>query len=265
MAKAKIKSVAKKGTSELSTNVMDMKADQNIGIGNADSDSYAIPFLQALQALSPQMDDDNISGTKPGMMINTITNELYDVGEKGKSECLFIPAAYKRSFLQWEKDRGGFKGEHDPAKVIAGEIEGLVKDQNGFYQIETKTGLDDLQDTRMHYGLVQTKSGSWIPAIVSLSSTQIKKSKRLMSLIQGLEMEDSEGNKFTPPMFSHMYTIKTVKESNTQGSWHGISFMVNRPLNEDEVDVYMKARKLALDVGTGAATASTPDVETDKL
>ena len=63
--------------------------DAGRGMEEADKDSYAIPFLAILQGLSPQI--ESVEGARPGMICNTITNELF-------KECLVIPCYYQRRF-----------------------------------------------------------------------------------------------------------------------------------------------------------------------
>ena len=48
-------------------------------------DDLALPFLKVLGQLSPECnkrDAKHVKGAEPGMIINTVTNEVYD-GEKG--------------------------------------------------------------------------------------------------------------------------------------------------------------------------------------
>ena len=72
----KKKAVAKTEANLPSTMVQDMKADAGKGSEGVDKDSLAIPFLVILQPLSPACDDDDgVKGAKPGMFMNTITEE----------------------------------------------------------------------------------------------------------------------------------------------------------------------------------------------
>ena len=70
-------------------------ADQ--GFDNVDSKSLALPFLKILGQLSPQVtqgDSQFISEARPGMIFNTVTNQLYD-GAKGIK---VVPCFYKLVF-----------------------------------------------------------------------------------------------------------------------------------------------------------------------
>ncbi len=51
------------------------------GFDNVDSNSLALPFLKVLGQLSPQVtqgDSQFIAEARPGMIYNTVTNELYN-------------------------------------------------------------------------------------------------------------------------------------------------------------------------------------------
>ncbi len=224
------------------------EGDIGAGVEEADKDSYAIPFLQVLQGLSPQI--ESVDGAKPGLIINTITNELF-------KELLVIPCYYARRFLRWgsRENGGGLKGEYSPLDVESGKIAGVTRDSLGRYTLEG----DELKDTRQHYVLFQSANGSWSPALLSLSSTQIKKSKRWMSRIQGLEIRRADGSCFTPPSFSHIYKITTCKEENNKGSWYGINVDLHGAITEPAV--YQKAKAFYDSVKAGEVEVQKPTAD----
>ena len=190
--------------------------DANSGFENADAEAYAIPFLNILQSGSPQVkksDGAYIKGAEEGMMFNTVTQEVIS-GEDGVQ---VIPCYYKRSFVKWapRETGGGYRGEVMPSdpQVTAGKTnaDGELIDAEG----------NNLVDTRTHYVLVLDKNGGYQPAVISMSSSQIKKSRQWMSRMNGLKLARKDGTLFTPPMFSHVYHLTTTAESNDQGSWFG--------------------------------------------
>lgn len=243
--------------------VLDFAADAGGGLEGADKASFAIPFISVVQALSPQI--DTVDGAKAGLFINTITNELY-------TEVLVIPCAYTRRFLRWapRSSGGGYKGEYNPIDVETGNLAGLSL-VNGAYLMDVPDGVtrvfdekgaplyDHLADTRNHFCLVQTKAGNWIQALISLGSSQIKKSKRWMSRIQGIEMKDANGRAFTPPSFSHVYKLSSVKEENGKGKWHGIEVDVVGPVAD--ADLYAAAKRFNQSVNSGAVEVAPPQAD----
>ena len=104
--------VAKKeNAGALSSNVFE--ADAAAGSQNIGQEDLALPFLKVLGQLSPEVNKRNskyVEGAEPGMIINTVTNELYD-GEKGIN---VVPVFYKRQYIEWQ-DRGESSGA--PVKI----------------------------------------------------------------------------------------------------------------------------------------------------
>jgi hypothetical protein len=242
--------------------------DSGAGLENVDAKSLAIPFIACLQALSPQcqdVKDGGVEGAKAGKFINTITNELYD-------SIKVIPVAFKREYLRWAPNRGGFRGSLNAADVDLNRVPGMsnhsgrilmdVIEGQPVLDAEGRPKFDFLSDTRNHFVLVQNSSGSWLPALISLGSTQIKKSKRWLSLISGVEMIKADGiTKYTPPSFSHIYDISSVKEENDKGKWHGVSISLSRaldPSNPSDAAAYLKAKQFNHDVNAGAVEVSQP-------
>ncbi len=231
-----------------STELIDFSADAGAGLENADKDSFAIPFIAILQGLSPQM--ETVEGAKIGGFINTITNKL-------SASVHVVPCGFQRRYLEWApRDQGGgFRGQHE---VVAIESDPSVTrdDKN---QLVTREG-NLLKDTRMHYVLVVEEDGSFSPAIISMSSTQIKKSKRWLSMIQNVQLKDASGKHFNPPSFSHTYRLTSVKESNDSGAWYGYDVALNKQVADKEL--YAAAKKLNEQIRAGSIVASTPVVET---
>lgn len=212
---------------------IDFGADAGVGMEGADAQSFAIPFLSALQKISPQCEEADakfIPEAKGGMLYNSVTSELYD----GKAGIIFLPAAYQRRFLRWGPRGGegaGFRGELTVEQVAAMEESGkairvdgalLVVDENGDANPKK---CDRLADVRNHFGiLVNEATGSYMRVLLSLGSTQIKKSKLLMSLLSNVKVKAASGAMVTPPTFANKVRITTVPESNDKGSWYGYKF-----------------------------------------
>ena len=91
--------------------------DSGAGIEQADSSSFAIPFITMLQAQSPAVVDETVEGAKAGLFINSITNELY-------VKVSVIPTYYQRRFLRWSprSKGGGYKGEFSPIDVETNNV-----------------------------------------------------------------------------------------------------------------------------------------------
>jgi len=97
--------LTKKTEGALATNMFE--ADANAGTHNMEQDDLALPFLKVLGQLSPEINKQNgkyVQGAEPGMILNSVTKELFD-GSKGID---VIPCFYKREYLEWKpRELGG--------------------------------------------------------------------------------------------------------------------------------------------------------------
>lgn len=223
-----------------------MYEDSGAGMESADKDSFAIPFLTVLQKISPQCDEaeaEFVEGAKAGMLFNTVTQKLYD----GKKGIIFLPCAYQRRFIRWGPrgtSEGGFKGEMLPEAAAQLRDSGEVVDREGrlFYPLPDGTidekKCDHLSDTRNHFGiLVEEESGEAQQVLLSLGSTQIKKSKMLMSLLNSAKIKGPKGL-VTPPTWANRILLTTVQESNDKGSWNGLKVQPSDPKYVQGKDLY---------------------------
>lgn len=248
---------AKKDTTEQTTDVAvkqagelaalnDMfAAEAGAGFEEASAASYAIPFLYVLQSGSPQCkksDGAYIKGAEEGMLFNSVTKEIYP----GDTGIVVIPCHYTHRFNEW-KDRdagGGFVHEYLPGQepVTHKDDKGRDKLDNG----------NNLVDTRNHYVLLVKEDGSFEPALMTLSSTQLKKSRQWMSVMNGIKMKRGEAF-VTAPMMSRMYRITTVPESNDKGSWFGVKIELEGVVTD--AGLFKAAMEFRDAVKTGTAQA----------
>ena len=244
--------IAEREDTELSTAVVNFEDDAGGGFEESDKDSFAIPYARIVQKLSPQCDEtsgDYLEEAKAGMIINSVTEQLYD----GKLGMNVIPCHFRRVFVEWNtrENGGGFVAEYDAAN---GALIETTKDEKK--RDITKDGTQ-LVDTRCHYVIIVNDDGSTSPAVITMSSTQTKKSKKWMTAMQNLLRERKDGTLYNPAMFASIFSMTTVPESNDQGNWYGWKFHHMRYLNEDnpvEVKLYQTARAFRDAVKQGTAT-----------
>jgi hypothetical protein len=188
------------------------EADAGAGFDEASSDAYAIPFLRILQSNSAQCkrtEPTYIKGAGEGDFYNTVTEKLYSNETGGVN---FVPCYFRRVFNLWlpRAEGGGFKGVMSEAAGKA-MLQNCTKDEKN-HDITPDGFL--LVDTREHYGLV-VDADSFTPVMLPLASTQVKYSKKWMGLMQGHRLP----NGAEAPMFSHMYILTTLGQSNDEGTW----------------------------------------------
>lgn len=242
--------------------------DAGAGMENTDRESFAIPFLAIMQKGSPQVDKDTdqyVEGAEVGDLMLTTSQELFKDGEGAD----IIFAGYRRVFLRWapRDSGGGFKGEIPVDEVARERALGTIKDVEG--KLFADNG-DLVRDTRIHYILVHSENGAWVPAVLSCASTQIKKSKMLMTQLDTYMSKDPNGKMFNPASFAHVFHAETLAESNDQGNWRGWKF--NRTGFVTDADTYAAAQQFNKSVrgnavnvdyahaeGAGSADAGSED------
>jgi hypothetical protein len=234
--------------------------DAGAGMEGVDRDSFAIPFVRVLQQMSPQCTAGKTGynpAAKAGQFINTVTGELID----GNEGFIFIPCAFQRRFIQWaprSSTGGSYKGEWLPEDVAAKLVSGELKkgDDGRIYVGEPNPKKSDyVADTRNHFGLMVTDKGV-AQVLLSLSSTQIKKSKQLMGMLSSIRI-----NGQVPPTWLSKIRITTLPESNDQGSWFGIR--VEHAGFVDDPKLYDMAREFHDTIVAGMAKADYHDAEAD--
>lgn len=215
------------------------KEDAQKGLEGADKDSFAIPFLKILQPMSPEVTEESVDGAKAGLFINSVSQALHQ-------EVVVIPVAFSRRFVQWTpRDQGGgmvgqFTKSEVEDKVKAGDF---VRDGR---DIVPKDGTM-LKDTRYHYVLM-LEDNQWQQAIIAMDSTQIKRSKRWMSMISQWKMT-LHGETFNPPSYARRYILSSEKEKNDKGTWH--SFIVSAGDDIEEKALYQMAKDFNAQISAG--------------
>ena len=84
------------------------ESDASHGAQNITQEDLALPFLKVLGQLSPEVnkqDAKHVEGAEAGMILNTVTNQLYN----GKQGIEVLPVFYKRQYIEWQ-ERGAGKG-----------------------------------------------------------------------------------------------------------------------------------------------------------
>ena len=211
----------------LATNIFE--ADAGAGSQNITQEDLALPFLKVLGQLSPEINKQNakfINGAEAGMIVNSVTKELYD----GKKGIEVIPVHYERQYVEW-KDRGATSTGAPVAihKANSDIINTTTRDKN--WKDRLPNG-NYLENTANHFVILLGKSPS--TALISMRATQLKVSKNWNSLMLGLKMQGEKGL-FTPPTYSHIYNLKTVQMSNDKGTWFGWSVAKVGPVSDQGV------------------------------
>ena len=265
MSKKENAVVEKKEHAVAPAGLMDFAADAGAGMEGAGQESFAIPFLSVLQKGSPQVDEASgaaIEGAKAGMLFENVTGRMFS----GKEGVVIVPCSYRREFLRWggRDTGGGFKGAYTPEDVADMRTKGQIVEFEGRLYAPEQDGSvnpnksDRFNDTRGHYVLIMDEeTGAWTEALLSLTSTQIKKSKMLMSALASVKLKNAAGQMYTPPTFANYVRVTTVGESNDKGTWFGVKFELAGQV--DRAEVYAAAKAFHANIAKGGVQVKYED------
>ena len=247
-------------------NSIDVKKDNLPSLGMFEEDAYkgmdqiggddlALPFIRILGDLSPQVKKSKaeyIEGARPGMLFNTVSKQLYD----GEAGIQVIPCYYKREYIEWS-DRG--EGPGAPIAVhpsTSGIINDTQRDSMGKDRLPNGNYLEN---TASYYVINLGADGSAAEtALITMKSTGLKTSRQWNSMMSSIKLDGKNG-KFTPPMFSHVYHLKTVEMSNKKGTWNTWSVDKVGPIQDRAL--YEQAKKFADSVSKGDIAAKHSNEE----
>ena len=232
--------VKKQEAGALATNMFEADADK--GSQNMGQDDLALPFLKVLGQLSPEVnkrDGKYVEGAEPGMILNSVTNEVFD-GTKGVD---VLPVFYERKYVEWA-DRGDSRGAPVAIHNAESDIVSTTTRDKSFK--DRLPNGNYLENTANHFVIVLGKSPQ--SALLSMKATQLKVSRKWNSIMMGIKLQGKNGL-FTPPTYSHIYNLKTVQMSNDKGTWFGWEVSKVGPV-EDQ-GVYGIAKSFAEQVGKG--------------
>tara|TARA_R100000742_G_C4279566_1_gene104517 strand:- start:4978 stop:5775 length:798 start_codon:yes stop_codon:yes gene_type:complete len=208
------------------------------GTENITARDTKLPILKILYANSPVLDDSDgkfNEKARQGDIYNEITGSLY----KGKEGVYVVPCLYINTFNEW-RDRGDSPGRPvmihtNPAvmnKTNRGD-DGKDRLENGNY----------IEDTGNHFVYILDKDFQPIEtALITMKSTQKKKSKLWNSMMQSRRIKGKNGF-FCPPSWASVYKLTTTKESNSQNSWYGWLVEFNRFLDKPTDRKVLEATK----------------------
>jgi len=243
----------KENAGALATNLFE--ADANAGSQNMAQEDLALPFLKVLGQLSPEVnkrDGKHVEGAEPGMILNTVTNEIFD-GDKGID---VLPVYYKRQLVEWQ-DRGESKGA--PVAIHEASSDIMSKTTRDKSYKDRLSNGNYIENTANHFVILLSKSPT--TALISMKATQLKVSRKWNSMMMGIKMQGKNGL-FTPPTYSHIYELSTVQMSNDKGTWFGWDVTKVGPVTDKSI--YDIAKNFAERVGKGEVEAKPENKEAKK-
>ena len=227
--------------------------DQGLGLENMGQEDLALPFLKVLSRQDPILDD--LENAKPGDIYNTVTGDIY----KGKEGVRVVPCVYQRRYIEWAP-RG--TGSGAPLNIFTPDEKRPKTERSSDDNREYVVGGNGsyIEETHQHFVMILNEDGTQQTALITMKSTQMKKSRKWNSMIQSRVMNGKNGA-FTPPRFSHVYHLKTVSEENSKGSWHGWEISLEGPIQEP--NIYQNAKSFAQSIMKGEVNVKHESEETN--
>ena len=243
MTQAKTNVAEKKETAVATNDLQSMfVADASAGLANVETEDLALPFLKIISKLDPILDERD--DVKAGDIINTVTGEIV----KGKTGIKVIPCYFQVKYIRWSP-RGSGTGA--PVAIYdrnAPEMPEVKRDANDNREYVQDGSGDYIEQTAQWYVKYIPEKGSASNALIALKMSQLKKSKKWLSIIMSQEMDSAKG-KVQMPMFSHVYLLKTIAEENSKGSWHGWEMALDKQI--DDVNLYTSCKSFSASIEKG--------------
>ena len=211
------------------------EGDAHAGFENVKTSSLALPILKLLQNGSGEAQKRNqnyVEGAEPGMLLNTVTKKLYN----GAEGIEVIPCHYKLEYQEWA-DFGTGSGR--PENIYDANSDILSKTTQGSDRKDRLENGNYILTVGQHFVLI-VEDGSTENALISMSATQGKISKKWNSMMMSITL-DGEKGPYTPPSFSHKYRLTSVLNSGKGNQWYGYNVTKVGPVEDSTL--YERAKK----------------------
>ena len=236
---------------QLQTAVMDFEADAKKHGSDMNRDDLQLPILRVLQDKSKAL--KTVDGAKPGMLFNTVTEDLFD-GAKGVT---VIVCAYKREYLEWEPYSGESKA---PVQTYSSSSDILTKTKKDASNRDVLPNNNYIATTMNYYVLVQDEKGFVSPAYLSMTGSALKKARRWNSVMMQVQIKKENGDTFNPPAFSQKYKLSTFLEEGKMGSYWNYDISHIGSLSEKEASLYSQAKAFRESVMSGEVSVKDDEV-----
>lgn len=159
-----------------------------------DDDDKSIPRVKILQSLSPEVTEDESGTFKPGLMINSVSREIYPENLE------FMAVHHWKEWIKWiPRDEGGgiqwrCINKDDPR----------VREEGVWIN-----GTPPTAPPYLHFLAIPTNTEQPNPVVISFAKTNYNAGKQLLNttLMAGGDM------------FSKKYAVCTNKETNKHGTF----------------------------------------------
>lgn len=238
-----------------------MAEDAGSGMEEMGKDDFAIPRLKILQPTSDEIQkrhESYIDGAEASNIMENVSNTLFD----GESGIVVVPISYRRTIIEWAprgSEGAGFIEDHGLKMNLLDDTTKCPTTG----KLLNKQG-NSLVETSEYYVFYKDPNGEWLPAVISMTGTQLKYAKRWNALMGSVRTNHPQLGRVTAPIFSMSYLLITEGRSNEKGSWFTWGAKKNGSLTDmkEGKEVYLMARDFKKQVEDGAVKVAE-DVEND--
>ena len=181
-----------------------------MGTENVKSKDVLIPRLVILQALSPQLNKkkaEYIEGAEIGDFCNVATGDIY------KESVVVVPCHFATDYIEWTKNRGGLAQNYGDDATILKQTVKNDKNEN------ILPNGNSVQETAQWYCLLQD-GASWSRIFFPLKSTNLKHSRKWLTLCRAEVVQLPNNELWKPPLFWRSWKLDIVSDGNDQGDWY---------------------------------------------
>ena len=247
--------IAQRKTTNVVASELDkmLEADAGVGLENITTDDMQIPFIRIIQALSPQLQQDDplyIKGAEQGDIFNTVSQEVY----KADEGVVVVPAFFEKKFLEFQlrSSGGGFVRELSPddKDITMTNREGTI---------EMLPNGNELVRTHQHLVIAQSADGTIAPSVLDMKKTQLKVSRRWNTLKNSARLPSGA----LMPIYGTAWQLTTVSEANDQGKWFNYKLDRINDITPEIEKMMLEARNMYQGVSKGEvkmAAASADEV-----
>jgi hypothetical protein len=178
------------------------------GLEHVKAKDILIPRVTLLQKLSPQINkkkSEFIEGADLGDFCNVATGDVF------KEQIEVIPVHFITQYIEWGKNRSGFVNNYGDDEAILKQTVRNEKNQN------ILPNGNSIAETSQWYCLLRD-GASWSRIFIPLTSTNLKVSRKWMTLIK-TEIIQTANGPWKPPLFWRSWKLTAIEDSNEQGDW----------------------------------------------
>ena len=163
------KTVVKKNNGTSAVAIMNQFENVQTGFEDMSADDLQLPRLKLLQAMSPEIENDE--SLRSGHIFNSVTGEWWPADQGVK----VIPCVYHKTYVEWAPVGSGAKGPvavHQSKEVMNNTVRG---EDNKYYTNDNSGNY--IEETANYFVLIIGGKGETSQAVISMKSSQLTPSR----------------------------------------------------------------------------------------